>query len=74
MLRKTYSKTGRFCKVTFELPSELSAQRVCLCGEFNNWNPEAHPMKRRKDGCFSTTVSLRSGQAYRFKYMLDGLY
>jgi 1,4-alpha-glucan branching enzyme len=74
MLRKTYSKTGQFCKVTFEIPPELNAQTACLCGEFNDWNPEAHPMKRRKDGRFSTTVSLKAGRAYRFRYILDGLH
>jgi 1,4-alpha-glucan branching enzyme len=74
MLRKTYSKTGRFCKVTFELPEKVSAQRASLCGEFNDWDPEAHPMQRRKNGCFSTTVSLKAGQAYRFRYILDGQY
>lgn len=72
MLRKTYSKTGRFCKVTFEIPEEVSAQTASLCGEFNDWDPEAHPMQRRKDGRFTTTVSLEAGKAYRFKYMLDG--
>lgn len=29
-------------------------------------------MKRRKDGSFSTAVSLKPGQEYRFRYLLDG--
>ena len=73
MLKKSYSKTGRFCRVTFELSKEVNAQTACLCGEFNNWDTDANPMKRRKDGRFSTTVSLEAGRAYRFKYILDGL-
>ena len=40
-------------------------------GPKNGWSPTAHPMKRRKDGRFSTTVSLKAGETYRFRYMLD---
>lgn len=29
-------------------------------------------MKRRKDGSFTTTISLKPGQQYRFRYLLDG--
>ena len=29
-------------------------------------------MKRRKDGSFSSIVSLKPGQSYRFRYLLDG--
>ena len=71
MLRKSYSKTGDSCRVTFELPPEVRANRVVLCGEFNNWSRKAHAMIQRKDGRFSTTISLKPGRAYRFKYLLD---
>ena len=71
MLRKTYSKTGKSCRVTFDLSSEVGAKRVVLCGDFNKWNAKANPMKRRKDGRFSTTISLETGHSYRFKYRLD---
>ena len=30
-------------------------------------------MKKRKDGRWSTTVSLKSGGEYRFRYLLDGV-
>ena len=42
------------------------------CGEFNGWDPKVNPMKAHKDGSFSTTVSLKPGQEYRFRYLLDG--
>ena len=58
MLKKSYSKTKRSCRVTFDLPQETKAENVALCGEFNNWNPSANPMKLRRDGRFSTTISL----------------
>jgi 1,4-alpha-glucan branching enzyme len=71
-MKKTYSKTGRSCRVTFEIPSELNAQEAALCGEFNDWDPQKHRMKRRKDGSFSVTISLKPDQKYRFRYLLDG--
>jgi hypothetical protein len=29
-------------------------------------------MKKRKDGSFSRTVSLKPGKEFRFRYLLDG--
>ena len=72
MIRKAYSKTGRSCRVTFTLSAGVDAQTVSLCGEFNDWDERAHPMKLRRDGSFSATISLKSGRSYRFRYLLDG--
>jgi len=72
VIRKTYTKTGRSCRVTFELPAEIGAETAILCGEFNEWNETAKPMKQGKDGSFTQTVSLKPGQSYRFRYLLDG--
>ena len=58
--------------MTFELPAEVNAQTACVVGEFNDWNVEAHPMTRGEDGSFSVTVALKVGQAYRFRYLIDG--
>jgi 1,4-alpha-glucan branching enzyme len=71
-VKKTYTKTGKTCRVTFSLPAEVDAKTVALCGEFNDWNPEANPLKRRKNGSFSTTISLTPGREYRFRYWVDG--
>jgi 1,4-alpha-glucan branching enzyme len=64
------SKKGAV-KVTFELPSDVQALQAAVVGEFNNWDPNATPMKRKKDGSFSTAVTLEPGREYRFKYYLD---
>ena len=71
MLKKNYSKTGNVCRVTFELPKEVNAKKASLCGEFNDWNQEANPMEKRKDGRWSVTISLKTNKDYRFKYLLD---
>ena len=72
MLRKNYSKNGKTCRVTFDILPEGKASRASVCGDFNDWDPEASPMKLRKDGRFSTTLSLKSGASYHFKYLIDG--
>lgn len=72
MVKKSYLKTGRYCRVTFDLTPGEEFSRVSLCGDFNEWDPEARPMKPRKDGRFSITLSLETGRSYRFRYLLDG--
>jgi len=58
--------------VTFKLPSETAAAQAAVLGEFNDWDPQAHLMKKLKDGSFSATVPLEAGREYRFRYLLDG--
>ncbi len=71
MLTKNYTKSGRFCRITFKVPAEIQAETAALLGDFNAWNAESHPLIRRKDGSHSTTISLKAGQDYRFRYLLD---
>jgi 1,4-alpha-glucan branching enzyme len=72
MITKTPAKRGATTKVTFELPKDLAGERVCLCGDFNEWSQDETPMTRRKDGRFSATLTLNQGRSYRFKYLVDG--
>jgi 1,4-alpha-glucan branching enzyme len=71
MVKKEYTKTGRSCRVTFSLPLDIGAEKISLVGDFNDWDPETHPLKRGKNGSFKTTVSLKPGSTYRFRYLLD---
>ena len=72
MPTKKYSSTGQVCRVTFRLPAEVNAEEVALCGVFNEWDAEANPLKKLKDGDFSTTISLEPGNSYRYRYLIDG--
>ena len=72
MLKKTYTKTGRTCRVTFSLPKEITASKIALCGDFNEWDHAKHMLKERKNGSRSLTVSLAANHEYRFRYLLDG--
>ena len=72
-LKKQYLKSKPVCKVTFNLEKTeaQSADSVHLVGEFNNWDIEAHPMKKLKNGKFTTTVNLESGKEYQYRYLLN---
>jgi 1,4-alpha-glucan branching enzyme len=72
VVKKSYSKSGRVCRVTFQLPPTVNAQTAQLCGDFNDWNTNSHPMRRSKNGGFTLTLSMETNQEYRFRYLLDG--
>ncbi len=72
-MTKGYLKTKKgVCKVTFELPKEVGAQTASVAGDFNGWDVDATPMKRKRDGAFSAAINLEAGKEYRFRYWLDG--
>jgi 1,4-alpha-glucan branching enzyme len=71
MLKKNYSKTKQFCRVTFRHDPEQEAERVQVLGEFNGWGKEGHELKKRKDGTFSLTLSLEANKEYKFRYLID---
>jgi 1,4-alpha-glucan branching enzyme len=72
-IKKQPIKNDSARKVTFVLPKEAAAEAetVCLMGEFNGWSRDATPMKRRANGDFSVSLSLETGRAYRFRYLID---
>lgn len=47
------------------------AKQVCLTGEFNAWDPAAHPMKRQPDGCWLLQVLLHHGH-HQYRFLVDG--
>ena len=72
-IAKKYVKSRQSYKVTFELPKEAikDGKKVTLVGDFNKWNPDVLPLKRLRNGAFSTTIELLSGRTYRYKYLID---
>jgi 1,4-alpha-glucan branching enzyme len=73
IIKKHYLKSKPVCKVTFQVPPEIgnSASAANLVGEFNQWDIDATPMKKLKDGTFKVTVDLEKDREYRFRYLLD---
>jgi 1,4-alpha-glucan branching enzyme len=70
MIKTAKSKTADQVKVSFVLPADTPP--VSVVGEFNDWDPYAHPMRKRSNGTRSVTVELPAGESYRFRYLGDG--
>jgi 1,4-alpha-glucan branching enzyme len=71
-IRKQFLKGKSVCKVTFKIPEKKGdgTTMAHVVGEFNDWSTTATPMKRLKNGAFSTTVELEKGRSYQFRYLL----
>jgi 1,4-alpha-glucan branching enzyme len=72
-IKKQCVKSKTACKVTFTLPKEAGrdARQVALVGDFNGWDPEAHPMKRQINGDYAITLELEAGREYQYRYLID---
>lgn len=47
------------------------ASQVFLMGDFNDWDPASHPMKRQPDGAWRIEVPLRHGH-HHYQFLVDG--
>jgi FixJ family two-component response regulator len=72
-IKKEYVEDEKLCKVTFRLPgiSALAAKRVCIVGDFNNWDVHQNPMKKMENGDYVVTLDLAPGKEYQFRYLID---
>ena len=68
---KKNKKTNKGRKrVTFSC--ELtSVKEVFLLGDFNQWNPKAHPMEKTADNIWQRSLLLEPG-TYEYKFLADG--
>jgi 1,4-alpha-glucan branching enzyme len=69
MIKKKRHRDGT-TKVVFTLPD--SGDPVSVVGDFNDWNPYAHPLRRRANGIRSVAVMLPPGTSARFRYLTAG--
>ena len=72
-IKKQFSKTKPFCKVTFSYESKQS-YTVAVVGDFNNWNPAEGELSKLKNGTFKATFDLPKDTNYEFKYVIDGVF
>ncbi len=47
------------------------AKSVYLVGDFNDWDPTAHPMRQQADGSWLLQVSLLHGR-HQYQFLVDG--
>ncbi len=59
-------------RVTFALPADEPRGAVSVVGDFNGWNPFAHPLRRRANGTRSAAVTVPAGRMLRFRYLAEG--
>ena len=72
-IKKRFLKSRPECKVTFKLPKNVAeqAESVHLVGDFNNWETYATPMSKLKSRAFTTTLDLKVGREYQFRYLIN---
>lgn len=74
MLKRS-KPAGGAVKVTFSLPIDDPSQPLAVLGDFNDWDPLAHPFKKRSNGTRSVVVEMAAGRTYHFKYLAgDGTW
>jgi 1,4-alpha-glucan branching enzyme len=68
--------TGRYSAKKMSKPVNFicvapAARRVCLTGDFNEWDPEANPMQRQPDGAWLLQMPMHHGH-HQYRFMVDG--
>jgi hypothetical protein len=68
------SKPGRdgSVRITFALPADEPGGAVSVVGNFNGWNPHAHPLRLRANRTRSAAVTVQEGTTLHFRYLAEG--
>ncbi|HEY1819221.1 MAG TPA: isoamylase early set domain-containing protein [Trebonia sp.] len=72
MIRTSKAQDDGTVRVTFALPLTEPADPVSVVGDFNDWDPFAHPLRLRSNQTRSASVTVPSGSTLRFRYLADG--
>jgi 1,4-alpha-glucan branching enzyme len=72
MIKTSKPRRDGMVRVTFTLPLSEPASAVSVVGDFNDWDPYAHPLKVRANRTRSASVTVPSGSTLRFRYLADG--
>jgi hypothetical protein len=59
-------------RVTFALPADEPDGAVSVVGNFNDWDPFAHPLRRRANRTRSAAVTVPAGSTLYFRYLAEG--
>jgi 1,4-alpha-glucan branching enzyme len=72
MIKTSKPQRDGMVRVTFTLPAREPAAPVSVVGDFNGWNPFAHPLRNRANRMRSASVAVPAGSTLRFRYLADG--
>lgn len=70
------SALNRYSAKQFHQPIHFTceapdAREVFLCGDFNDWDPHAHPLRRQPDGSWQGELYLNHGD-HHYWFLVDG--
>lgn len=74
MITKSHSPSPGCVRIRFELPPFLWADQVAVVGDFNDWHPNATPMRQDREGVWQALVDLPLGSRCEFRYLVDGTW
>ena len=69
MIKQSPVKGKQQVKVSFILPSDAVTGKVSVVGDFNDWDPTAHPLRSRGNGTRSAAVTLPAQRRFAFRYL-----
>ena len=68
MLKRTTKRDSDQVKITFVLSGDDARLPAAVVGDFNSWDEEATPFRRRSNGTWSAAVTVARGGRFRFRY------
>jgi len=69
-MSKATKKNQKLIKTEFSL-SAPHAKGVFIAGNFNQWNPSSHPLRKNKQSIWKISIPLDPGQ-YQYRFFVDG--
>jgi 1,4-alpha-glucan branching enzyme len=72
MVKTTKLAKEGMVRVTFTLPLGEPDAPVSVVGDFNQWDPFAHPLRKRANQTRSASVTVKPGSTLRFRYLAEG--
>ena len=72
MIKTTRPGRDGTVRVTFALPADQPDGPGSVVGNCNDWNPFAHPLRRRANRTRSAAVTVPAGSTLHFRYLAEG--
>ena len=72
MIKTTKPGRNGTVRVTFALPVDEPDGAVSVVGNFNDWDPFAHPLRLRANRTRSAAVTVPAGTTLHFRYLGEG--
>jgi 1,4-alpha-glucan branching enzyme len=72
LIKRTRPGQDGFVRITFTLPADEPDGAVSVVGNFNDWDPFAHPLRKRANRTRSAAVTVPAGSTLHFRYLAEG--